>query len=116
MFSDLPLRKKLITAFVCFIVVPAIVLGTVFTQISSKVIKETAEKSAIQNSEQIIKNLDTFLGMIIKLSEYPISDAEIRSILAKDYTKVENPVYERKKDFAKVNNFLYEKKLIFKCD
>lgn len=109
MFSDLPLRKKLITAFVCFIVVPAIVLGTVFTQISSKVIKETAEKSAVQNSEQIIKNLDTFLGMIIKLSEYPISDAEIRSILAKDYTKVENPVYERKKDFAKVNNFLYEK-------
>lgn len=109
MVHSITLKSKLILSFIGFIIISTTVLGIISTRMTTGVIEDTAAKSAIQNSEQIMKSLDVFLGMLLKLSEYPISDEEIRVILAKDYTKVSSPDFERKKDFSRVNTFLYEK-------
>lgn len=70
-FQNMSLKRKLILSFIGFIVVPLIVLNIFLTNIYSDEIQNTVIKSSIQSNEQGIKNLDTFLGILSKLSEYP---------------------------------------------
>jgi len=109
---NLTLKSKLIFSFIGFIVVPLIILGYFSIKLYSSEMQNTVIKSAIQSNEQVIRNLDTFLGMLTKLSEYPVKDNtkydnkddtvkyyDIKTIMAKDYSTSASPEYDRYKDF-----------------
>jgi len=106
-FHNMPLKGKLILSFIGFIIVPLIVLNIFSTNLYSDEIQNTVIKSSIQSNEQRIKNLDTFLGILAKLSEYPMKDIKLRTILRKDYTKEAFPSYEAGKDFDLSKDLLY---------
>lgn len=106
--KNMSLKSKLISAFIVLIVFPLIILGIFSSYLYSQEIQNTVVKSAVQSSQQIIKNLDSFLGMMAKLSEYPLKDEKIRSVLTKDYSLEEHPEYERSRDFDTVRDLLYK--------
>ncbi len=103
---DLTLKNKLIISFIGFIVVPLIVLGFVSIRLYSSEIQETVIKSAVQSNEQVIRNLDTFHGMLARLSEYPVKDKDVKNILMKDYRASSSPDYEKYKDFETMKYLL----------
>ncbi|MCX7709352.1 MAG: sensor histidine kinase [Clostridia bacterium] len=104
---SITLRNKLIISFIGFIVVPLIVLGYFSIQLYSSEMQNTVIKSSVQSNEQVIRNLDTFLGTLIRLSEYPIKDKDVRALMVKDYKQSINPEYERYKDFDSMKYLLY---------
>lgn len=67
-YDNLSLKKKLIALFIGFIVIPAVALILFLIAPTSQAIRGMAVKSAVRSNEQIIKNLDTFLGVLSKLS------------------------------------------------
>jgi two-component system sensor histidine kinase YesM len=108
-FNNLTLKNKLIIAFIGFIVIPVMILGFFLIKFSSETIQDMAIKSAVQSNEQVIKNLDTFLEMLSKLTEYPLSDSDINKIMLKNHSQAQYPEYEKIEDFTKVNTFAYTK-------
>ncbi len=103
------IKNKLIILFIIFIIVPVSILGFYLINYSVQVIQQTVLKSSIQSNEQIIKNLDSFLKTMEKLSEYPIADKGVISIMMKNYEEVESPEYEKARDFITMNSFVYNK-------
>lgn len=108
-YANLSLKKKLIALFVGFIIVPAIVIVAYLVFPSSAAIRDLAVKSAIRSNEQIIKNLDTFLGVLSKLSEYPITDKTINAIMRKHQSGAPLSALEKSRDFSAVNTFVFTK-------
>ncbi len=106
-FRNLTLKSKLIISFIGFITVPLVVLGYFSIQLYSSEMHNTVIKSAVQSNDQVIKNLDTFLGMLVKLSEYPVKDKDVRALMTKDYNQSQNPEYDRSKDLDLMKNLLY---------
>jgi two-component system sensor histidine kinase YesM len=106
-FNKLSLKGKLITSFIGLIIFPLIFLSIFSSNLYLQEIQDTVIKSAVQSNEQVIKNLDSFLGLLSKLTEYPISDTSIREILKKDYSKAEYPDYEKARDFDIAKGLLY---------
>jgi len=98
-FRNLTLKSKLIISFIGFIVGPLLVLGYFSIKLYSTEMQNTVIKSAVQSNEQVIRNLDTFLGMLARLSEYPVKDEDIKAIMLKDYSTSSSPDYDRYKDF-----------------
>lgn len=107
------LKSKLMIAFIGLIVVPIICLGYFTTRITSDVIRDTAVKSAVRSNEQVIKNLDNFLQMLAKLSEYPITDKEVQEILSKQNLEHDSFDYAAMNNMGKLNEFVYYKILSF---
>ncbi|NLL71389.1 MAG: sensor histidine kinase [Epulopiscium sp.] len=107
--SNMDLKKQLIIAFIAFIIFPSLFIGIILMKFSTNKIKELAISSAIRNNEQVIKNIDGFLEMVIKLSEQPISDPQMNAILHKDYSSLSYPEYETSNDFDAAGRFIYQK-------
>lgn len=108
-YENLSLKKKLIALFIGFIVIPAVVLIFFLIAPTSQAIRDMAVKSAVRSNEQIIKNLDTFLGVLSKLSEYPISDRAIYDIMKRHQTAAELSELEKSRDFRAMNTFAFTK-------
>ena len=108
-YDNLSLKKKLIALFIGFIVIPAVVLILFLIAPTSQAIRDMAVKSAVRSNEQIIKNLDTFLGVLSKLSEYPISDKAIYDIMRKHHSGVELSELDKSRDFRTMNTFAFTK-------
>lgn len=103
---NLTLKTKLIISFIGFIVIPLIVLGFFSIKLYSSEIQQTVIKSAVQSNEQVIRNLDTFHGMLARLSEYPVKDKDIKAIMSKDYAASSKPEYDKYKDFEAMKYLL----------
>lgn len=107
MFKNITLKSKLLISFICLIAVPLVVLGYFSIKLYSSEVQNTVIKSAVQSNDQVIKNLDTFLEMLSKLSEYPIKDSKIKALLTKDYKQTVNSDYEKGQDFDTAKGLLY---------
>lgn len=108
-FNSFSLKNKLTISFIGFSIIPIIILSFFLVKYSSESIQDTVMASALQSNEQVIKNMDSFLEMLSKLSEYPISDSSVNKVILKDYTNVRNPEYERAADFNTISKFTYDK-------
>lgn len=106
-FAKLTLKGKLIVSFIGFVTIPLAILSIFSLNLYSEEIQQTVIKSSIQSNEQINKNLDTFLGMLSKLSEYPVKDNKIKNLLSKDYTQYEYAEYEEAVDKDEIKDLLY---------
>lgn len=109
LYDNLSLKKKLIALFIGFIVIPAVALILFLIAPTSQAIRDMAVKSAVRSNEQIIKNLDTFLGVLSKLSEYPISDRTIYDIMRRHQSEVELSELDKSRDFRAMNRFAFTK-------
>jgi two-component system, sensor histidine kinase YesM len=105
--GKLTLKSKLIVSFIGFVTIPLAILSIFSLKLYSEEIQQTVIKSSVQSNEQINKNLDTFLGMLSKLSEYPVKDNKVKNLLIKDYTKYEYAEYEEAVDKDDVKDLLY---------
>ncbi len=103
--SRISLRNKLVISFI-MIIMPMFVLSFLSINLYSNEIKNKLISSASGNNEQIIHNLDNSLGMLMKISEYPLYDETLIEILKKDYSTLENSKYVRSIDFAKAKDLL----------
>ncbi len=103
---NLTLKRKLIISFIGLIVMPLIVLGFFSIKLYSSEIQETVIRSAVQSNEQVIRNLDTFHGMLARLSEYPVKDKDVKTIMVKDYATSSRPEYDKYKDFETMKYLL----------
>lgn len=112
-FKNLTLKYKLIIAFSSFIIIPFLAVGGALSWLYLDSNKNLTLYAANQNNDQIIKNIDTTLHSIYRLSMYPIHDQEIFEILRKDYKKFEHPGYERSKDFDRVNAIIQNNILLY---
>jgi two-component system, sensor histidine kinase YesM len=112
-FKNLTLKYKLIFAFSSFIIIPFIAVGGTLSWLYLDSNKNLTLSAANQNNDQIIKNIDTTLNSIFRLTMYPIHDQEIFEILRKDYSKLEHPGYERSKDFDRVNAIIQNNILLY---
>lgn len=106
LYGNISLKSKLMVSFIGLIVFPLIILSFFSFALYSQEIQNTVVKSAIQSNDQVIKNLDAFLEMLAKLSEYPLKDKTLRLIMKRDYSLVQNPEYERSLDFDTAKNIL----------
>ncbi|MCM3123878.1 MULTISPECIES: histidine kinase [unclassified Mesobacillus] len=110
---NLTLKYKLILAFSSFIIIPFLAVGGILSWLYLDSNRNMTLSAASQNNDQIIKNIDTTLNSIFRLTMYPIHDQEIFGILRKDYSKLENPGYERSKDFDRVNAVIQNNILLY---
>lgn len=108
-YDNLSLKKKLIALFIGFIVIPTVVLIIFLINPTSQAIHDMAVKSAIRSNEQIIKNLDTFLGVLSKLSEYPISDRTVYDIMKRHQSGAFLSELDKSRDFSTMNTFAFTK-------
>jgi len=108
-YNLLSLKAKLIALFVGFIVIPSVVLIFFLILPTSQVIRDVAITSAIKSNEQIIKNLDTFLSVLSKLSEYPLLDNEIHEIMQQHRYQENLTPLEKSRNFRTMNTFAFSK-------
>ena len=106
-FGKLTLKGKLIISFIGFVTIPLALISLFSLNLYSEEIQQTVLKSSVQSNEQINKNLDTFLGMLSKLSEYPVKDNMLKNLLTKDYSKYEYAGYEEAVDKDEIKDLLY---------
>lgn len=106
-FRSISLKSKLIISFIGLIVFPLFVLNYFSTTLYSQEIHKTVVRSAVQSNEQVIKNLDTFLEMMQKLSEYPLKDKTLRININKDYSAFPFRDFERSRDFDSAKELLF---------
>lgn len=106
-FDKLTLKSKLIVSFIGFVTIPLAILSIFSLKLYSEEIQQTVIKSSVQSNEQINKNLDTFLGMLSKLSEYPVKDNKVKNLLTKDYSGYEYAEYEEAVDKDDIKDLLY---------
>jgi two-component system, sensor histidine kinase YesM len=102
----LSLEKKLIAAFSAFIIVPLLLIGGIVSWVYVENNRSTMIDAAVENNKQIIKNIDTSLQPLLRLSMFPIQDSTVYAIMRKDYGKVTYPLLERGQDFDKVNGLI----------
>lgn len=103
---DLSLEHKLIAAFSCFIIVPLILIGGIVSWVYVDNNRTTMIDAAVENNKQVVKNIDTSLQPLLRLSMFPIQDSTVYQIMRKDYAKIEYPLLERGQDFDKVNGLI----------
>lgn len=101
------MKRKLTVSYVCLIVFPLFIISIISFNLYSDEIQRTVIKSSVQSNESINKNLDTFLGMLSKLSEYPVKNKEILNLMTKDYSGDQYPEYEQSEDKDTIKEHLY---------
>ncbi|RKP51503.1 sensor histidine kinase [Cohnella endophytica] len=104
MIAEMRLKPRLIIAFSCFTVIPFLVIGGIFLWLYVSYNKEIIKDAAVQNNEQIIKNINTSLEPVISLSMYPIYNKEIFQLMKKDYRDYPYKGLEISRDFDTINH------------
>ncbi|KIY21786.1 sensor histidine kinase [Mesobacillus subterraneus] len=112
-FKNLTLKYKLIISFSSFIIIPFLAVGGTLSWLYLDSNRNMTLSAASLNNDQIIRNIDTTLNSIFRLTMYPIHDQEIFEILRKDYSKLKNPGFERSKDFDRVNAVIQNNILLY---
>lgn len=98
-FAQLTLRNKLILTFACFIVIPFIIIGGTLSWLYVESNRNMILDAAVESNKQIVRNIDTSLNPILRLSMYPVQDKAILQMMHKDYTASPYPLYERSQDY-----------------
>ncbi|GGD48461.1 sensor histidine kinase [Paenibacillus nasutitermitis] len=98
-FLQSSLRNKLILAFACFIIVPFFVVGGTLSWLYVNSNRTMLLDAVVENNKQVIKNIDTSLQPIMRLSILPMQDKTLLQMMNKDYAASPYPLYEREKDF-----------------
>ena len=107
MLFDMSLKKKLLVSYILIIIIPVSILGYSCYFYFSAALSDKVIKNSLKNNEQIIRNIDTFLNSLAKLTEYPNLDRELNSILYKNYDLNGNIEVSRYDDYTKANSALY---------
>ncbi|CAM3002756.1 sensor histidine kinase [Paenibacillus sediminis] len=111
--SNLSLKYKLIIAFSCFIITSFLIIGGALSWLYVDSNRSMILDAAVENNKQIVKNIDTSLNPLLRLSMYPVQDRNIFQVMKKDYTKEPYPLYERQKDFDTVNQIIRNGMLLY---
>lgn len=107
-FSHLTLRKKIIIAFIGFIIIPTTIISGVIIAYTSEQVEAMSIRAAEKNTSQVLNNIDGLLETMIKLSELPLENDEINAIISKDYKSSAAPKLEKQKDFEEVSHFIFQ--------
>lgn len=105
-FNNLRLEQKLSIAFSVFIIVPLLIIGGILTGIYTENNRETVMNAAVEKNQQIIKNMDTSMQPILRMSMLPVQNHELFQIMLKDYRKSAYPGLELGRDFDIVNGII----------
>ncbi|WP_346780581.1 sensor histidine kinase [Paenibacillus sp. PastF-1] len=100
------MEHKLIIAFSSFIVVPLLIIGGILSWVYMDNNRTTMMGAAVEKNRQIIKNMDTSLQPLLRMSMLPVQDDILYGIMRKDYRAVAYPLLERGRDFDTVNNLI----------
>jgi len=98
-FRQSTLRAKLILAFACIIVIPFVIIGGTLSWLYMDSNQSMIVDAAVENNKQIIRNIETSLHPILRLSMYPVQDKTLLQMMHKDYTALPYPLYERELDY-----------------
>ncbi|WP_058301107.1 cache domain-containing sensor histidine kinase [Gorillibacterium timonense] len=104
--KNLRMEQKLIIAFSVFIVVPLLIIGGILTGIYMENNRQTVMDAAVEKNQQIIKNMDTSMQPLLRMSMLPVQDDSLFRIMRKEYDKVAYPLLERARDFDTVNGII----------
>lgn len=93
------LREKLILAFSAFIIIPFVTIGGTLSWLYVDSNRSMILDTALENNRQIIRNIDTSLGPLLRLSMYPVQNQTLLLMMHKDYDAAIYPLYERQQDY-----------------
>ncbi|CAH0117983.1 hypothetical protein PAE9249_00448 [Paenibacillus sp. CECT 9249] len=105
-FLNLSLKNKLIIAFSCLIIVPLFTIAGVLSWLYLESNRNMILDVVVENNNQIVKNIDTSLNPLLRLSMSPVQNRDIFRIMGKDYDESAYPLLEREQDFDKVNGLI----------
>jgi two-component system sensor histidine kinase YesM len=107
------LRQKLILAFACFIVIPFFIIGGTLSWLYVDSNRSMLLDAAVENNKQIVKNIDTSLNPLLRLSMYPVQNDALFQLMRKDYAAVPYPLYEREKDYEAVGGIIRNSMMLY---
>ncbi|GGG04110.1 sensor histidine kinase [Paenibacillus abyssi] len=110
---NVTLRHKLIWAFSCFIIIPFVIVGGTLSWLYVESNRSMILDAAVENNQQIVRNIDTSINPILRLSMYPNQDRELFHMMQKDYAALPYPLYERQKDFDTVGGIIRSSMLLY---
>ena len=104
--KNLRMEQKLIIAFSGFIVVPLLIIGGILTGIYVENDRQIVMDAAVEKNQQIVKNMDTSMQPILRMSMLPVQDDSLFRIMRKDYNEAAYPLLEKERDFDTVNSII----------
>jgi two-component system sensor histidine kinase YesM len=107
------LRQKLILTFACFILLPLAGVGGALSWLYVESNRGMLLDAAVENNRQIIRNIDTAVNPLLRLSMYPLQNPSLLQMMKKDYASVPYPLYEREKDFDEVNGIIRDSIMLY---
>lgn len=110
---NLSLKYKLIIAFSCFIIASFLIIGGALSWLYVDSNRSMILDAAVENNKQIVKNIDTSLNPLLRISMFPVQDRSIFQVMKKDYTTYPYPLYEREKDFDTINQIIRNGMLLY---
>lgn len=110
---NVSLRQKLIFAFACFIIIPFLIIGGTLSWLYVNFSRSMILDAAVENSRQIVKNIDTSISPLLRLSMYPVQNKELFQMMKKDYASVPYPLYEREKDYDAVGGTIRNSMMLY---
>lgn len=115
-FQDRSINQKLFLTYVLLIIVPLSLISIVSYHYSISFLEHRIIKSFTELNRQMMINTDSFLKNMLVVSESPFYDQELLTILSKDYSSYEYPVYEKASDYKYVHDVFFRKLFLFNRD
>jgi two-component system sensor histidine kinase YesM len=97
--QNMRLRQKLIITFVCFIIIPMVIIGGTLSWLFVRSNQSMILDAALENNRQIVRNIDTSLVPLLRLSTFPVQNNTLFQLMRKDYDSVPYPLYEKTQAF-----------------
>ncbi|MCM3341163.1 sensor histidine kinase [Paenibacillus sp. MER TA 81-3] len=110
---NVSLKHKLIIVFSCFLIIPFVIIGGTLSWLYMDSNRNMILDAAVDNNNQIVKNIDTSLQPLLRLAMYPERDQTIFQIMRKDYDSLPYPLYERGRDFDTVNGIIRNSMMLY---
>ncbi|MBN3525160.1 sensor histidine kinase [Paenibacillus apiarius] len=110
---NVSLKQKLIIVFSCFLIIPFVIIGGTLSWLYMDSNRNMILDAAVDNNNQIVKNIDTSLQPLLRLAMYPERDQTIFQIMRKNYDSLPYPLYERGRDFDTVNGIIRNSMMLY---
>ena len=108
--NNLSIRKKILLGYISMIAITILLIFILMGTLWNRQIKESIRETIYSSNYQIKKSIDNYFDSVIKLSEFPYLDADIMTILKKDYSGIngEKKTLNQLNDINAINPKLYK--------
>lgn len=113
LFLHMGLRQKLILTFACFILLPLLLVGGALSWLYVESNRSMLLDAAKENNRQIVRNIDTSMSPLLRLSMFPVQNPALFRLMKKDYDAVPYPLLERQEDFDEVNTIIRDSIMLY---